>query len=462
VARDFVKVPSHLLKLHRDVTLSADIYFVNKIPFFLTLSRKICFTAVNHLANRTVKTIYKANEEIHKLYLNRGFHITTLLVDGEFAPLQVLIQSMSSGPRVNLTSASEHVPEIERQIRVVKERSRSLQHSLPFNWTQRLITIHIVFTAVKLLNHFPLKGGISDTVSLKTIMTGETLDFKKHLSLQLGRYCQVQEEDTPRNSQLPRTQRAICLGPSGNIQGGFKFMSLTSGKQISRRTWDIIPMPQLVIDRVKELSKDRPEQFVFTDRKGRLIGDIELPSSDEHDDLNQHDDHEEIPGVDPRENETPQVETNDPDTPAIDDPRIEVDILPDDNQEVEPPLVSQVPDEAPLPAPMANVAPDEITGVRRSTRLKFQTKQDYIPSMSGSSKYAYAVTQLETQAVLHPDLHMFLQSDFYQSEPAAVAAIMTQLSLKVGLKAWGKSTESSPFGDEATSFLRHVQSDALK
>jgi hypothetical protein len=129
VTRDFVKVPNPLLKLHRDVTMSADIFFVNKIPLFLTLSRKICFTAVNHLANRTVKTIFKAYKEIHKFYLNRGFHITTLLVDGEFAPIQVLIQSMTGGPQVHLTSASEHVPEIERQIRVVKERSRSLRQS---------------------------------------------------------------------------------------------------------------------------------------------------------------------------------------------------------------------------------------------------------------------------------------------------------------------------------------------
>jgi hypothetical protein len=180
--------------------------------------------------------IYKAYEEIHKFCLNRGFHITTLLVVGEFAPLQVLIQSMVGGPQVNLTSASEHVPEIEGRIRVVKERSRSLQHSLPFNRIPRLVTIHIVFTAVKLLNHFPPKGGILDTVSPKTIMTGETLDFKKHLSLQLGQYCQVHEEDTLRNSQLPRTQGAIWLGPIGNLQGGFNFMSLTSGKRISQQT----------------------------------------------------------------------------------------------------------------------------------------------------------------------------------------------------------------------------------
>jgi hypothetical protein len=33
---------------------------------------------------------------------------------------------------------------------------------------------------------------------------------------------------------------------------------------------------------------------------------------------------------------------------------------------------------------------------------------------------------------------MFVQDDFYQAEPDVVAAIMTQLSLKAGLKEWGK------------------------
>ncbi len=45
VARDFVKLPTALLKLHKEVFLTVDIFFVNQIPFFLTVSRKICFTA---------------------------------------------------------------------------------------------------------------------------------------------------------------------------------------------------------------------------------------------------------------------------------------------------------------------------------------------------------------------------------------------------------------------------------
>jgi hypothetical protein len=65
VARDYVKVPKELLKLHKEVFLTTDILFVNKIPFFLTLSRKICFTAVNHLADRTVLQIFKAFKKMY-------------------------------------------------------------------------------------------------------------------------------------------------------------------------------------------------------------------------------------------------------------------------------------------------------------------------------------------------------------------------------------------------------------
>jgi hypothetical protein len=65
VARDYVKVPLELEKLHKQVFLTTDIFFVNKNPFFLTLSRKIKFTAVNHLADRTVLQIFMAFKEIY-------------------------------------------------------------------------------------------------------------------------------------------------------------------------------------------------------------------------------------------------------------------------------------------------------------------------------------------------------------------------------------------------------------
>ena len=84
---------------------------------------------------------------------------------------------------------------------------------------------------------------------------------------------------------------------------------------------------------------------------------------------------------------------------------------------------------------LAPVGPTKIPGVRRSQRVR-PKKQDYVPSMTGN-KYAFAVTQLETHGALHPDTHTFFQTDMYQAEPDIVAMIMTQLSLKAGLKEWG-------------------------
>jgi hypothetical protein len=65
------------------------------------------------------------------------------------------------------------------------------------------------------------------------------------------------------------------------------------------------------------------------------------------------------------------------------------------------------------------------------------------PFMSGSSKYAYAVTQLEQHGALHSDAHMLFQTDMYQAEPDVMAAIMTELSLQAGLREWGKEAQKA-------------------
>jgi hypothetical protein len=200
------------------------------------------------------------------------------------------------------------------------------------------MTIHIVLNVVKLLIFSPTKGGVSETLSPKTIMSGDTLDYKKHLSLKIGQYCQVHEEDNPRNSQLARTKGAISLRPSGNLQGGFKLMALNTGNNIVLRSWDVIPILDVVIARVNDLGSDQPRQMTFTDRHGRLIGDMEIPGADSDEEQEEHlpgvapviDDDIEIPGVDVAGPEAldkapaPQVEINDLNITQDDPASIEV------------------------------------------------------------------------------------------------------------------------------------------
>jgi hypothetical protein len=66
VVTDIVKIPVKIRDLHKFITISIDIFFVNKIIFFIMLSRKICFTTVTHLSNCKVNMIFKAFKNIFK------------------------------------------------------------------------------------------------------------------------------------------------------------------------------------------------------------------------------------------------------------------------------------------------------------------------------------------------------------------------------------------------------------
>ena len=50
---DIVSIPNDFYKLHRFVTLVADVMFVNAVPFLVTKSQKIGLRTAEHVPNRT-------------------------------------------------------------------------------------------------------------------------------------------------------------------------------------------------------------------------------------------------------------------------------------------------------------------------------------------------------------------------------------------------------------------------
>jgi hypothetical protein len=187
-------------------------------------------------------------------------------------------------------------------------------------------------------------------------------------------------------------------------------MALSTGKKITRRSWDVILMPDMVIARVNALGTDQPEQLIFNDRRGRPIGDVEIPGVMDFEEEDNDDavmpvldpvnvDGVELPGVDIAGQAPQTVEIDDLDIPQPDSPLIKT---------VEEPTVPQMEQDEPTQV----AQPMQTAGLRRSTRVKIQPKAKlYEPTMTGS-KYSYAITQLETHGVLHPDSHMFVQEDF--------------------------------------------------
>ena len=94
-------------------------------------------------------------------------------MDGQFEPLRGNLAEL--GIILNTTLNDEHVPEIEQEIRTVKERTRAIYCTLPFQKMPRRLIIEMVYAANYWLNMFPRKGGVSKTLSLlksKSYRTG--------------------------------------------------------------------------------------------------------------------------------------------------------------------------------------------------------------------------------------------------------------------------------------------------
>ena len=63
------------------------------------------------------------------------------------------------------------------------------------------------------------------------------------------------------------------LGPTGNLQGTYKFFSLITGKKIKRRHLTCYPMPDSVITKVERYARAgaTPNALDFADRSGVLF-----------------------------------------------------------------------------------------------------------------------------------------------------------------------------------------------
>jgi hypothetical protein len=57
VETDYVKIPRELMAFHENVTLVADVIFVNSIPFLVSASRNINLITIEHAPKRTASKL---------------------------------------------------------------------------------------------------------------------------------------------------------------------------------------------------------------------------------------------------------------------------------------------------------------------------------------------------------------------------------------------------------------------
>ena len=292
-----IPLPNSIKENYSKVILAADVLYVNSVPIMATVSRNIHYASAAALPSMKHDVLESALRAAIQSYRIRGFTVVTILLDGQFEGLQQ--RFLEDNIQLNIVARGEHVPEIERLIRVIKERARCYVSLIPFKKLPKRMVIELIYTIVFYLNSFPWPEGVSQDLSPMSIVEGIVLDYNLHFQVIYGEYAQTYEGT--RNDMTERTVGAIALGPSGNLQGGVRFFSLTSGEVIvrSRKDYDLLPMPNEAIDRVYHMGRRSRDGITFGDRNNTALDDDDDDEIDEdynpEDDKHQDSDKEEDP-----------------------------------------------------------------------------------------------------------------------------------------------------------------------
>ncbi len=187
-----IPVPMKLMKIYKDVTIAGDVFQVNWITFFATISHHLRFCTSEMITNQKASTLLNSIKQVRNFYAQRAFRIVNCIMDGQFETLR--------GDLANLNIALEtcghddHVPEIERHIRTLKERARAVYNTLLFQRLPARMVIELVYSCTFWLNAFPHPDGVSDVLSPRNIVSGLGIDFNKHCRIEFRAYAQVHED----------------------------------------------------------------------------------------------------------------------------------------------------------------------------------------------------------------------------------------------------------------------------
>jgi hypothetical protein len=134
-----------------------------------------------------------------RLYNEAGYTISQIHADNEFRPLFEAVAD-ELDVTMNYTNAGDHVPEAERNNRVIQERIRTAYHRLPYKAIPKTMLKHLAMISAQQLNYFPAKGGISAHYSPYSLIKRRALDFIKHLKYGFG-ICSSFQRQQPQQYQ---------------------------------------------------------------------------------------------------------------------------------------------------------------------------------------------------------------------------------------------------------------------
>ena len=233
-----------------------DNMFIVKMCFLISVSKPMGLITVTplgkHSGTRSAVNLKEAIRQHINVYAKYGFIIAEVHSDSEAGIVAEQEWLANHGIAYVPNPEDVKVGIVENGIKRIKNTARCILHSVPFHLSYILL-IWLVCYSVYCIN-FQISRVGREGLCPRQELTGIRPDVKR--DFRVG-FCDFAEcfQKSAGNSMDQRTVGAIALCPTGSQTGAVKFLSLASGKVITRNQFKILPIPKEYILFMNEWAK---------------------------------------------------------------------------------------------------------------------------------------------------------------------------------------------------------------
>ena len=271
---EVMDLPKSIVDEYTKVTLGIDVMHVNGNKFLIAISEHIGYIQTIAIATKSETSFLFGIKKMISQYQLRGFKVVHILGDNAFECCRSTLEANPYNIKLTTCDKDGHVQIIERGIRFVKDRTRGIRammRTLKFKQLPRRFLIEVIYKTVILINSLMRKGGVSQFLSSREIITGKKLRLPPH---EIGQFVHASVGETSNMTDEYRTFESLYIGRNDNGSGHYVFDIRTGCRKSVPRVTPL-PMPQRVTDRINAmgLHDKQPEGIVIGDRNDQQTVD---------------------------------------------------------------------------------------------------------------------------------------------------------------------------------------------
>ena len=135
-----IELPDELMDIQKEVTVLLDGMEINSVKFITTIAHDLYYCMAQYISDSVKSQYTRVLDELYGIYKKGGFTLVEIHCNNEFRPV-MQDWTLSKNPviQVNYANPQDHVPQAERNNRVIQERVQECFITCPTTICHKLL-----------------------------------------------------------------------------------------------------------------------------------------------------------------------------------------------------------------------------------------------------------------------------------------------------------------------------------